>query len=66
MTDLTNQWYQAIRISPIESDDEDNDDAATVSSTQTQNHDYAFDESKTEPQAKKYKDRPSHGTILSI
>lgn len=22
MTDLTNQWYQAIRISPVESDEE--------------------------------------------
>lgn len=30
MTDLTNQWYQAIRISPVESEDE----TATVSSMQ--------------------------------
>ncbi|XP_058792951.1 sodium/hydrogen exchanger 8 [Phymastichus coffea] len=50
MTDLTNQWYQAIRISPIESDDEDNDDdVTTVSSMQTQNRDYSLTENKTKP-----------------
>ena len=61
MTDLTNQWYQAIRISPVESDD----DATTVSSMQMQNNN-AFSESKSESLDIKPKERPSHGSILSI
>ncbi|XP_001604457.2 sodium/hydrogen exchanger 8 [Nasonia vitripennis] len=61
MTDLTNQWYQAIRISPVESDD----DATTVSSMQLQNNDNAFAESQNGMRDTK-KERPSHGSILSI
>lgn len=61
MTDLTNQWYQAIRISPVESDD----DATTVSSMQMQNNDNTFVESKNDIRDTK-KERPSHGSILSI
>ncbi|XP_057331154.1 sodium/hydrogen exchanger 8 [Microplitis mediator] len=30
MTDLTNQWYQAIRISPVESDEDDETTASTA------------------------------------
>lgn len=60
MTDLTNQWYQAIRISPIESDDE-----LTTASTAQLNINLS-----TEPPSrihgKKSKRRPSHGSILSI
>lgn len=31
MTDLTNQWYQAIRISPVESEDETTASTAQLS-----------------------------------
>ncbi|XP_011504417.1 PREDICTED: sodium/hydrogen exchanger 8 [Ceratosolen solmsi marchali] len=61
MTDLTNQWYQAVRISPLESDD----DAATVSS-QIQNNDNPFSDNIMETRDKKSKERTSHGSILSI
>jgi sodium/hydrogen exchanger 8 len=62
MTDLTNQWYQAVRISPLESDD----DATTVSSMQMQNNDNPFSENANEPHDIKPKERPSHSTILNI
>lgn len=62
MTDLTNQWYQAIRISPVESED----DATTVSSMHLQNNDNEFSETKSETRDVKSKERPSHGSILSI
>lgn len=62
MTDLTNQWYQAIRISPVESDD----DATTVSSMPMQTHDNAYSDSKSETRDKKSKERPSRGSILNI
>lgn len=60
MTDLTNQWYQAIRISPIESDDE-----VTTASTAQLNINVSG-ESKSQVHGKKTKGRPSHGSILSI
>ena len=61
MTDLTNQWYQAIRISPIESDEE-----ATTASTAQLNI-ATSTETRSEGRAKKEKrGRPSHGSILSI
>lgn len=60
MTDLTNQWYQAIRISPIESDDE-----VTTASTAQLNINLSA-ENQTHVHGKKSKRRPSHGSILSI
>lgn len=51
MTDLTNQWYQAIRISPVESDEE-----TTTASTAQLN---GLPENGN-------KGRSSHGSILSI
>lgn len=60
MTDLTNQWYQAIRISPIESDDE-----ATTASTAQLNLNVTGTV-KDQPQGKGKKGHPRHGSILSI
>nr|XP_012216418.1 PREDICTED: sodium/hydrogen exchanger 8 [Linepithema humile] len=61
MTDLTNQWYQAIRISPIESDDE-----ATTASTAQLNLNVGGT-AKEQPRGKEKKNsRPRHGSILSI
>ncbi|XP_067204899.1 sodium/hydrogen exchanger 8 [Linepithema humile] len=56
MTDLTNQWYQAIRISPIESDDE-----ATTASTAQLNLNVGGT-AKEQPRGKEKKNsRPRHG-----
>lgn len=60
MTDLTNQWYQAIRISPIESDDE-----ATTASTAQLNLNVTGT-AKEQPHGKEKNGRPRHGSILSI
>lgn len=60
MTDLTNQWYQAIRISPMESDDE-----VTTASTAQLNINLSGDNGK-KIRGKQSKGRPSHGSILSI
>lgn len=60
MTDLTNQWYQAIRISPLESDD----DATTASTAQLNIN--VSEESRNERWVKDKKGRSSHGSILSI
>ncbi|XP_020282896.1 sodium/hydrogen exchanger 8 isoform X2 [Pseudomyrmex gracilis] len=57
MTDLTNQWYQAIRISPIESDDE-----ATTASTAQLNLNVTGT-AKDQPQGKGKKGHPRHGSI---
>lgn len=62
MTDLTNQWYQAIRISPVESDD----DATTVSSMHAQNQDNIYSECDNEPRDGKFKDHTSRSSILNI
>ncbi|XP_076623346.1 na[+]/H[+] hydrogen exchanger 1 isoform X2 [Colletes latitarsis] len=55
MTDLTNQWYQAIRISPMESDDE-----VTTASTAQLNINLSG-ESRNQVHGKQNKGRPSHG-----
>ncbi|XP_076763778.1 na[+]/H[+] hydrogen exchanger 1 isoform X2 [Xylocopa sonorina] len=55
MTDLTNQWYQAIRISPMESDDE-----VTTASTAQLNINLSA-ESQNQIHGKQNKRRPSHG-----
>ncbi|XP_078044112.1 na[+]/H[+] hydrogen exchanger 1 [Augochlora pura] len=55
MTDLTNQWYQAIRISPMESDD----DVTTASTAQLNIN--LSGESRTQIHGKQNKGRPSHG-----
>ncbi|KOC67400.1 Sodium/hydrogen exchanger 8 [Habropoda laboriosa] len=60
MTDLTNQWYQAIRISPMESDD----DVTTASTAQLNINLTA--ENQNQIHGKQSKRRPSHGSILSI
>ncbi|KAL7298784.1 hypothetical protein TKK_0008528 [Trichogramma kaykai] len=62
MTDLTNQWYQAVRISPVEESD---DDTATVSSMNIQNSDI-FTEIRNESEHDKTTDHPKHSSILSI
>ncbi|KAF3422851.1 hypothetical protein E2986_00486 [Frieseomelitta varia] len=59
MTDLTNQWYQAIRISPMESDDE------VTASTAQLNINLSV-ENQSQIHGKQSKRRPSHGSILSI
>ncbi|KAK9306745.1 hypothetical protein QLX08_002655 [Tetragonisca angustula] len=59
MTDLTNQWYQAIRISPMESDDE------VTASTAQLNINLSV-ENQNQIHGKQSKRRPSHGSILSI
>ncbi|XP_011873446.1 PREDICTED: sodium/hydrogen exchanger 8 isoform X2 [Vollenhovia emeryi] len=61
MTDLTNQWYQAIRISPIESDDE-----ATTASTAQLNLNVTGTVKEQPPHGKEKNGRPRHGSILSI
>lgn len=61
MTDLTNQWYQAIRISPIESDDE-----ATTASTAQLNLNVTGTTKEQPPHKKEKNGRPRHGSILSI
>ncbi|KAI4489548.1 hypothetical protein M0802_010985 [Mischocyttarus mexicanus] len=58
MTDLTNQWYQAIRISPLESDD----DVMTASTAQLNIN--ISGESGNERWVKNKKGRSSHGSIL--
>ncbi|XP_061933205.1 sodium/hydrogen exchanger 8 isoform X1 [Apis cerana] len=58
MTDLTNQWYQAIRISPMESDDE-----VTNASTAQLNINLSV-ENQNQIHGKQSKRRPSHGSIL--
>ncbi|XP_012341028.1 sodium/hydrogen exchanger 8 isoform X2 [Apis florea] len=55
MTDLTNQWYQAIRISPMESDDE-----VTNTSTAQLNINLSV-ENQNQIHGKQSKRRPSHG-----
>ncbi|XP_076650037.1 na[+]/H[+] hydrogen exchanger 1 isoform X2 [Halictus rubicundus] len=55
MTDLTNQWYQAIRISPMESDE----DVTTASTAQLNIN--LSGESRTQIHGKQSKGRPSHG-----
>lgn len=60
MTDLTNQWYQAIRISPIESDEE-----ATTASTAQLNLNISKT-AKEQSREKEKNGRPRHGSILSI
>lgn len=60
MTDLTNQWYQAIRISPIESDEE-----ATTASTAQLNLNISKT-AKEQSHGKQKNGRPRHGSILSI
>ncbi|KAL6434537.1 hypothetical protein ACFW04_006124 [Cataglyphis niger] len=60
MTDLTNQWYQAIRISPIESDEE----ATTVSTAQLNLN--ISKTAKEQLHGKEKNGRPRHGSILSI
>ncbi|XP_076247916.1 na[+]/H[+] hydrogen exchanger 1 isoform X2 [Calliopsis andreniformis] len=55
MTDLTNQWYQAIRISPMESDDE-----VTTASTAQLNINLSG-ENGNKIRGKQNKGRPSHG-----
>lgn len=60
MTDLTNQWYQAIRISPIDSDDE-----ATTASTAQLNLNVCGT-AREQANGKEKTSRPSHGSILSI
>lgn len=60
MTDLTNQWYQAIRISPIESDEE-----ATTASTAQLNLNISKT-AKEQSHGKEKNGRPRHGSILSI
>ncbi|XP_035740976.1 sodium/hydrogen exchanger 8-like [Vespa mandarinia] len=55
MTDLTNQWYQAIRISPLESDD----DATTASTAQLNIN--VSEESRNGRWVKDKKGRSSHG-----
>ncbi|CAD1468622.1 unnamed protein product, partial [Heterotrigona itama] len=57
MTDLTNQWYQAIRISPMESDDE------VTASTAQLNINLSV-ENQNQIHGKQSKRRPSHGSIL--
>ena len=59
MTDLTNQWYQAIRISPMESDEE------VTASTAQLNINLSV-ENQNQIHGKQSKRRPSHGSILSI
>ncbi|KAK9306746.1 hypothetical protein QLX08_002655 [Tetragonisca angustula] len=54
MTDLTNQWYQAIRISPMESDDE------VTASTAQLNINLSV-ENQNQIHGKQSKRRPSHG-----
>ncbi|XP_024874394.1 sodium/hydrogen exchanger 8 [Temnothorax curvispinosus] len=56
MTDLTNQWYQAIRISPIESDDE-----ATTASTAQLNLNITGTAKGQPPHGKEKNGRPRHG-----
>ncbi|XP_043268208.1 sodium/hydrogen exchanger 8 [Venturia canescens] len=56
MTDLTNQWYQAIRISPIESDEE-----TTTASTAQLNVVGTPNETKKDSHMKDKSGRPSHG-----
>ncbi|XP_066590108.1 sodium/hydrogen exchanger 8 [Prorops nasuta] len=55
MTDLTNQWYQAIRISPIESDEE----STTASTTQLNLN--VSGKTRNNPNGKENIKRPSHG-----
>nr|XP_003702148.1 PREDICTED: sodium/hydrogen exchanger 8 isoform X2 [Megachile rotundata] len=57
MTDLTNQWYQAIRISPMESDDE----VTTASTAQLTINLSA--ENQGQVRGKQTKGRPSHGDV---
>lgn len=54
MTDLTNQWYQAIRISPLESDDETPIAPKKQLNINIPGH------------KKDKKGYPSHGSILNI
>ncbi|EFN88906.1 Sodium/hydrogen exchanger 8 [Harpegnathos saltator] len=60
MTDLTNQWYQAIRISPMDSDDE----ATTASTAQLSLN--VCGTAREQTNGKEKTSRPSHGSILSI
>lgn len=55
MTDLTNQWYQAIRISPVESDEETTTQLHVVPERQKDNYGTSGN-----------KGCVSHGSILSI
>lgn len=60
MTDLTNQWYQAIRISPVESDDE----AVTASTAQLNLN--ICGTAREQVHGKEKNGCSSHGSILSI
>lgn len=62
MTDLTNQWYQAIRISPIESDEETTASTAQLSSLS--NND-ASGSSRGDERGKKSGNH-HHGSVLSM
>ncbi|XP_046749310.1 sodium/hydrogen exchanger 8 [Diprion similis] len=62
MTDLTNQWYQAIRISPIDSEDE----MSTTASTAQLNLNTGDDSQRTSNNKPKKTGRPRHSSILSI
>ncbi|KAJ8670512.1 hypothetical protein QAD02_001771 [Eretmocerus hayati] len=62
MTDLTNQWYQAIRISPLESDD----DTTILPSAQIQNPESEFIDERSEFEERNSKDPPDHGSLLNI
>ncbi|XP_046592707.1 sodium/hydrogen exchanger 8 [Neodiprion lecontei] len=62
MTDLTNQWYQAIRISPIDSEDE----MSTTASTAQLNLSTGDDRQRTSNNKPKKTGHPRHGSILSI
>ncbi|KAK0097904.1 hypothetical protein PV326_012990 [Microctonus aethiopoides] len=65
MTDLTNQWYQAIRISPMESDEETTASTAQLNATtpiETRSESSGGHGGHT----KGKKGRSNHGSILSI
>ncbi|CAG5087735.1 Similar to Sodium/hydrogen exchanger 8 (Gallus gallus) [Cotesia congregata] len=74
MTDLTNQWYQAIRISPVESDEDDETTASTAqlhnSGSVNKSEGNAHANTRSENHcvtAGGKKGRPNrHGSILSI
>ena len=62
MTDLTNQWYQAIRISPVESDEETTASTAYLSGIGNN----ASDNSREEENGKKKTIDSHQGSVLSI
>lgn len=62
MTDLTNQWYQAIRISPVESEEE----TATISSMQNSIVENIDDDEKEDVGNSVDKEKSSQNSILNI